>query len=53
MGMGGISLDGDNQSYVLCLLAGAWGSYSGTTLGALQGMVIPQDDPASVETAAG
>ena len=49
---GGISLDADNQLHVACLLAGAWGSYAGTTLEALRCMVRPQDDPRRVEVAA-
>ena len=49
---GGISLDGENQLHVLCLLAGAWGNYAGTALEALRCMVKPQDDPAPVEVAA-
>ena len=50
---GGISLDEENQRHILCLLAGAWGNYAGTALEALRCMVKPQDDPASVEAAAG
>ena len=49
---GGISLDAENQLHVVCLLAGAWGSYAGTTLEALRVMVRPQDDPVAVEAAA-
>ena len=39
---GGISLDDENQRHVLCLLSGAWGSYAGTPLEALRGMVRPE-----------
>lgn len=49
---GGISLDADNQLHVACLLAGAWGNYSGTTLEALRCMVNPPDEPVAVEAAA-
>ena len=51
---GGISLDGDNQLHVACLLAGAWGNYSGTTLEALRSVVRPepQDESEPVEMAA-
>ncbi len=49
---GGVSLDGDNQRHVLCLLAGAWGSHAGTALTALRGAVEPEDEPAAVEAAA-
>ena len=51
---GGISLDGDNQLHVACLLAGAWGNYSGTTLEALRSVVRPepQDESELVEMAA-
>ena len=51
---GGISLDGNNQLHVLCLLSGAWGSYAGTTLEALRSMVRPEpeDEPGPVEVAA-
>ena len=48
---GGIRLDADNQLHVACLLSGAWGSYSGTTLEALRCMVNPQDEPVAVEAA--
>ena len=49
---GGISLDAENQLHVVCLLAGAWGSYAGTALEALRVMVRPQNDPVAVEAAA-
>ena len=49
---GGISLDGDNQQHVTCLLAGAWGNYAGTTLEALRSVVRTQDDSVAVEPAA-
>ena len=49
---GGISLDGNNQLHVLCLLSGAWGNYSGTALEALRWMVNPQDDSVAVEPSA-
>lgn len=49
---GGISLDGNNQHHVLCLLSGAWGNYAGTTLEALRSAVTPEDEPESVEVAA-
>ena len=49
---GGISLDGENQLHVLCLLSGAWGNYAGTALEALRGMVRSEDEPGPVEVAA-
>ena len=50
---GGISLDGENQLHILCLLSGAWGNYAGTALEALRCMVKPQEDePGPVEVAA-
>ena len=50
---GGISLDANNQLHIASLLTGAWGSYAGTTLEALRGMVRPepQDEPEPVEVA--
>lgn len=49
---GGIRLDAENQLHVACLLAGAWGSYAGTTLEVLRCMVNPQEEPGPVEVAA-
>ncbi len=49
---GGISLDGNNQLHVLCLLSGAWGNCAGTALEALRGMVNPQTEPVAVEASA-
>ena len=51
---GGISLDGENQLHIACLLAGAWGNFAGTTLEALRCMVRPEteDDSEPVEVAA-
>ena len=41
---GGISLDGNNQRHVLCLLSGVWGSYAGTALEVLRSMVGPEPE---------
>lgn len=49
---GGISLDADNQTHVLCLLSGAWGNYAGTVLETLREVVNPQGGPVSVERTA-
>ncbi len=49
---GGISLDGDNQLHILCLLAGAWRNYAGTALEALRCMVRPEAELDPVEVAA-
>ena len=51
---GGVSRDDNNQRHVFCLLSGAWGSYAGTTLEALRGVVRPdpEGELGSVEVAA-